>query len=180
MTKKALMLIALTVAVTSVSIDPSHARRRGGSSFVTKPATVPAHPAPTVAKSAPVATAPRKDDARSGTQLHFMPAIAVRPSSGQAQPGTPLAASASLAASTPVAATAPAAVSETAAQAMASAPGEAAKIKPASAPPLPRIPKQLADRQHAPQSAHRDTRPPSSRQVVLCFKTATGTCSRMQ
>ena len=55
MKKKYLVLIALTVAVTSFSIDPSHARRRGGTSFF-------------AAKPAPVATPAAKPTPAAATR----------------------------------------------------------------------------------------------------------------
>ena len=69
MKKKYLVLIALTVAVTSFSIDPSHARRRGGTSFF---AAKPAPVATPAAKPTPAA-ATRKDDAQARTHFHVAP-----------------------------------------------------------------------------------------------------------
>ena len=169
MKKKYLVLIALTVAVTSFSIDPSHARRRGGTSFF---AVKPAPVATSAAKPTPAA-ATRKDDAQARTHFHVTPGVAIRPSNGSAATGTPMAASAPLDASASTAAT------ETAAPTMDSAPDEANKHEASSKPPAP-VRRHLVELNPSSPNSQREISPPAPRHAILCFKTATGKCGRFE
>ena len=175
MKKKYLVLIALTVAVTSFSIDPSHARRRGGTSFF---AAKPAPVATSAAKPTPAA-ATRKDDAQARTHFHVTPGVAIRPSNGSAAAGTPMAASAPMAAGAPLDANASTAATETAAPTMGSTPDEANKHAASSTPPAPAR-RHFVELNPSSPKSQREISPPAPRHAILCFKTATGKCGRFE
>ena len=167
MKNKFLVLTALVVAVTSLGIDQSHARRIRFSIPAAKAAPAP------VAKPAPVAAAPRKDAQPRGN-IMVTPGIAIRPPNGPAPTRAPVAA---------VAASAPIAAAAAGTPAVASSPDKASKHEEPPAPPAP-VQRHFVELNSTPPQPQREIASPAGHRArqpaVLCFKTATGQCSRFE
>jgi hypothetical protein len=168
------VFIAAVVAVTSLGIDPSHARRIRFSTPTAKAAPIAAtKTAPAAAvKRAPVAAPAHKDDGVTRTHFHVMPGVVIRPPNGAAATtsGAPIATSA------PVAAAAPKTAIGTAAPVVgASAPSvDASNREETPARPAQR---HFVDLNPDPPKLQREIGPPPApANVTLCYKTATGKC----
>ena len=159
------VLIALVVAVTGFSIDPSHARRIRLSMPAAKAAPAAA------AKPAPVAAA-RKDGGLARPHFFVTPGVAIRPPNGAAAAGAPVAATATPA---PIMGEGMPSVDKASAEATKRDDPPAKREEPAARPAQ----RHFVDLTPDPPKPQRELgrSPPPRMNVTLCYKTATGQCS---